>query len=152
MNKFFAVLVFAAISTASAQRLFQTIEPRNDPEPSSSSSGGQDFQAQALVNDFHLDPNGPYEWNFETSNGIKFRQKSDDGINAEGQFSFTHPEGDLADVKYKADENGFQPSNLPIGPAPDPHIFDLLEKLKQSPESNQDILNAEIARYRALAG
>ncbi|XP_066250126.1 pupal cuticle protein 20-like [Euwallacea similis] len=64
---------------------------------------------------------GTYNWLYETGNGINADETGDargDGTKANGQFSYTSPEGQRINLQYTADENGFRPvgSHIPTPP------------------------------------
>merc|ERR1712215_132549 len=72
--------------------------------------------------------NGPVEaefnWLFETENGIAANANGVAGSNGQsnhdGAFSFTHDDGTLTEVRYIANEYGYQPEGLT------PHVAELL--------------------------
>ncbi|XP_030078544.1 larval cuticle protein 2-like [Drosophila hydei] len=59
-----------------------------------------------------------FDASVETSNGIAASNSGDEKGNIHGSFSWTSPEGEVIEVKYVADENGYQPSSasLPVAP------------------------------------
>lgn len=67
-------------------------------------------------------PDGVYNYLFETSNGIyadeQGYRKSEDILAAQGQFQYVAPDGQVIRLTYTADENGFQPEgdHLPTPP------------------------------------
>ncbi|KAF2359287.1 Insect cuticle protein [Trinorchestia longiramus] len=70
---------------------------------------------------------GAYTFDIETDNGIVLSEAgqsddSEESIVKAGSYSFTLPDGNLFELKYVADENGFQPesSYLPV-PVEFPH-------------------------------
>ncbi|XP_001600141.2 cuticle protein CP14.6 [Nasonia vitripennis] len=72
-------------------------------------------------------PDGSYNYNYETGDGTKAEESGslrnvgseNEAIAAQGSYSYTDPEGNVIEVKYIADENGFQPqgAHLPVAPA-----------------------------------
>uniref|UniRef100_A0A1A9X162 Uncharacterized protein n=1 Tax=Glossina brevipalpis TaxID=37001 RepID=A0A1A9X162_9MUSC len=72
------------------------------------------------------DGDGNYRFSYETGNGIKAQEEgtiknrgSDNEIpSVMGTYSYTAPSGEVIEIAYTADENGFQPSgdNLPTPP------------------------------------
>ncbi|XP_030081983.1 larval cuticle protein 2-like [Drosophila hydei] len=54
----------------------------------------------------------------ETSNGIKREDSGDEHGNIHGSYTYTSPDGEVIEVKYVANENGYQPSSasLPVAP------------------------------------
>ncbi|XP_027218964.2 endocuticle structural glycoprotein SgAbd-2-like [Penaeus vannamei] len=98
-----------------------------------------------LVDDrVHPDAAGAYSFNVETGDGIS-RQESGSPIPAKegpvtamsGSYSFTLPDGQRFELRYVADENGFQPDSafLPVAPAfPHPipaHALEQIERARQ---------------------
>ncbi|XP_047483211.1 cuticle protein AMP4-like [Penaeus chinensis] len=69
------------------------------------------------------DENGAHSSDFEAENGIVFqfsgKEAEEGGANMVGYFSYPQEDGSLAEVKFVADENGFQPESslLPVAPA-----------------------------------
>ncbi|XP_052872845.1 cuticle protein CP14.6-like [Anopheles cruzii] len=122
------------------------------------SGGGGDAEATVVVQDQIINEDGSYAYNYETSNGIKARQTSDNGVNANGEYSFTAPDGAQYSVKYVADELGFHPEgdHLPVEPPAPEHVIKLLEDLRASPPSDPEFnlasLEATLARLRANQG
>merc|ERR1712142_27593 len=94
----------------------------------------QDFQQEFEQNPngrftvLRSESNGPVEadfsWLFETENGISANANGVAGSNGQsnhdGAFSFTHDDGTLTEVRYVANEFGYQPEGLT------PHVAELL--------------------------
>ncbi|XP_073980097.1 endocuticle structural glycoprotein ABD-4-like [Rhodnius prolixus] len=93
---------------------------------------------------------GTYKWAYETGNGISaqesgfvknFGQGEPNEIQtAQGQYSYTAPDGQVIQLVYTADENGFVPqgSHIPTPPPIPPAIqkaLDYLATLPSTPES-----------------
>ncbi|XP_076055237.1 cuticle protein AMP2-like [Oratosquilla oratoria] len=74
---------------------------------------------------------------FEAGNGIRFAQKAiagaNGGSNAEGIFSYPDEFGNLIEVRYIANEFGFQPqgAHLPVAPPAPAHVAELLRIAEQ---------------------
>ncbi|CAH1278930.1 unnamed protein product [Diabrotica balteata] len=91
---------------------------------------------------------GTYEYNFETGNGIVQEEKGflknagtkEEAQVAQGLSSYTSPEGIRIELRYIADENGFQPigDHLPTPPPIPEAILRALSVLKQLGNSNED--------------
>ncbi|XP_055628865.1 cuticle protein CP14.6-like [Toxorhynchites rutilus septentrionalis] len=113
----------------------------------------QDAQAQVLAQDTVINPDGSYQYRYETSNGIAAQESGIGGQSAQGSYSFTGQDGVQYSVNYVADGNGFQPqgAHLPVeGPAP-AHVLRTLELIRSNPPRDDpnfslDALNAAIAR------
>ncbi|XP_076055211.1 cuticle protein AM1159-like [Oratosquilla oratoria] len=69
---------------------------------------------------------------FQSGNGIRFAQKATPGAtggsNAEGVYSYPDEFGNLIEVRYVANEFGFQPqgAHLPVAPPAPAYVADLL--------------------------
>ncbi|NJI29906.1 endocuticle structural glycoprotein ABD-4-like [Anopheles albimanus] len=109
-----------------------------------------DAEAEILKQDNNIDPDGQYEYSYETANGIRGQETgtlkrasspdTSDVIVAAGSISYTAPDGTVVDLSYTADdENGFQPSgaHLPTPPPIPPQIQKALEYLASLPPSPQ---------------
>ncbi|TDG39792.1 hypothetical protein AWZ03_013786 [Drosophila navojoa] len=59
-----------------------------------------------------------FDASLETDNKISRAESGDEKGNIHGSFSWISPEGELIEVKYVADENGYQPvsASLPVAP------------------------------------
>ncbi|XP_058066360.1 cuticle protein CP14.6-like [Anopheles bellator] len=118
--------------------------------------GGDDATAETLSEDFVVNPDGSYTYNYETSNGISASQASSDGTSVNGNFAYTSPEGERIEIVYVADENGFQPrgAHLPTEPPAPDHVIKMLEDLLASPPDGTDIQSLEetLNRLRATQG
>ncbi|XP_076055210.1 cuticle protein AM1159-like [Oratosquilla oratoria] len=74
---------------------------------------------------------------FQSGNGIRFAQKATEGAaggsNAEGVYSYPDEFGNLIEVRYVANEFGFQPqgAHLPVAPPAPPHVAELLRIAEQ---------------------
>ncbi|XP_064094023.1 cuticle protein AM1159-like [Macrobrachium nipponense] len=83
----------------------------------------RDNQA-AIVKDERLsEDDGRYNVDVETANGIVLSQSGSPvgesgAIGSAGQYSYTAPDGTVVEMKYVANENGFQPESpfLPVAP------------------------------------
>ncbi|XP_055542170.1 endocuticle structural glycoprotein SgAbd-8-like [Wyeomyia smithii] len=93
-----------------------------------------------------VNPDGTYRWSYETGNGIKAEEQGflknpgtqQEAQVAQGEYSYTAPDGQLIRVQYIADENGFQPigDHLPTPPPIPPAIQRALEYLASQPPSD----------------
>ncbi|XP_031839514.1 cuticular protein 18 [Nomia melanderi] len=88
-------------------------------------------------------PDGSYSYNYETANGIQAQEvgylrypgTTAEAQEAQGAYSYTAPNGELVQVSYVANENGFQPQGSHIPPIP-PQILRALEYIAAHPEEN----------------
>ncbi|XP_050096218.1 cuticle protein CP14.6-like [Anopheles aquasalis] len=128
------------------------------PAKRAAGGGGADADATVVAQDQIINEGGSYAYNFETSNGIKARQASDNGVNANGEFSFLAPDGTQYSIVYVADENGFQPqgAHLPVEPPAPDHVIKQLEDIRANPPNTPEFslaaLDATLARLRATQG
>ncbi|OXU28500.1 hypothetical protein TSAR_011745 [Trichomalopsis sarcophagae] len=90
-------------------------------------------------------PDGSYAFSYETGNGIKAEEHGElkpggeEGIaSVSGSYSYQAEDGTPIEVKYIADENGFQPqgAHLPVGPVIPPGILRALEWIAAHPEED----------------
>ncbi|GJQ69753.1 hypothetical protein Trydic_g22315 [Trypoxylus dichotomus] len=94
---------------------------------------------------------GSYKWSYETANGITAEeqgflknagQPEEEAQVAQGQYQYTDPDGQLIQLSYIADENGFQPQgdHIPTPPPIPAAIQRALEVLATLPASNDEQL------------
>ncbi|XP_011501510.1 PREDICTED: endocuticle structural glycoprotein ABD-4-like [Ceratosolen solmsi marchali] len=91
-------------------------------------------------------PDGSYNWSYETENGSKAEESGSlrevgsgtEAIQARGTFSYTAPDGAVIELEYVADENGFQPqgAHLPVAPVIPEGIQRALDWIATHPEEN----------------
>ena len=81
------------------------------------------------------DPDGSYQFQYETSNGILGKEEGVGGVKAEGERQWVADDGNTYKFTYVADENGFQPSgdHLPQQP---PYVARLIEWLEAHPSDD----------------
>ncbi|XP_045135965.1 cuticle protein AM1159-like [Portunus trituberculatus] len=86
-------------------------------------SVGSSEEAEILQHDFVLEDDGRYNLDVKTSNGILVSQHGspdgpEDSVVKSGVYSYTAPDGTPVEVKFVADENGYQPQSnlLPVAP------------------------------------
>lgn len=73
------------------------------------------------------DGDGNYRFSYETGNGIKAQEEgtvknkgsANEIPSVMGSYTYTNPEGELVEITYTADENGFVPSGAAL-PTPPP--------------------------------
>ncbi|XP_047470067.1 cuticle protein AMP1A-like [Penaeus chinensis] len=119
--------------------------PRPAPQPTYSAPRSAPGPVVPILVDDRVHPDaGAYSFNVETGDGIS-RQESGSPIPAKegpvtamsGSYSFTLPDGQLFELRFVADENGFQPQSpfLPVAPAfPHPipaHALRQIERARQ---------------------
>lgn len=97
-----------------------------------------------------IQPDGSFKWDFESGDGTKQSQsgalkageKPDEPIAAvEGAVSWVDPEGNAHELKYIADENGFQPqgADVPVPPEVPAQIARALEYIAAHPEPEEPV-------------
>ncbi|KAK4304185.1 hypothetical protein Pmani_023819 [Petrolisthes manimaculis] len=92
----------------------------------------RDQEATIIVDERSDSGDGNFQYRFQTSNGIDTQKVGVPGSqgqsNMNGGFSFTLPDGTVAQVNYVADEFGYR-AESPLIPTPHPlpaHVHELL--------------------------
>ncbi|XP_045777828.1 uncharacterized protein LOC123875825 [Maniola jurtina] len=97
-----------------------------------------DRQAVILNYDQSITPEG-YVYNYDTSNGIHGDEEgiATDGVKAKGSYSYVGDDGNLYQVEYTADENGFVPkgAHLPTAPPIPEEILKVIEQAARDKEA-----------------
>ncbi|XP_063836905.1 endocuticle structural glycoprotein ABD-4-like [Ostrinia nubilalis] len=88
---------------------------------------------------------GSYKWAIQTEGGIYHEQRGslqpsssgEPALVVEGQYQYVAPDGQVINLLYRADENGFQPqgAHLPTPPPIPPAIQRALDYLATLPPS-----------------
>ncbi|XP_052846138.1 pupal cuticle protein Edg-78E-like [Drosophila gunungcola] len=96
----------------------------------------QDAGAYITKSGADIAPEGHYSYAYETSNGIAAQESGLGGHQANGGFSWYSPEGELVQIQYVADENGYQPQGalLPTPPPIPAAILKSLEYIRTHPQ------------------
>lgn len=116
------------------------------PQPQYSS---QTTPATILQQDTQVNPDGSYQYSFQTSNGIAAQESGflknagnpeAEAQVAQGAFSYPGPNGEQYQLQYTADENGFVPqaAHLPTPPPIPAEIVRALELLASQPKIDYD--------------
>ncbi|CAK1553599.1 unnamed protein product [Leptosia nina] len=103
-----------------------------------------------LRQDQVINPDGSYRWSYETANGITAEEAGSiknqgipeqETLTAQGQYQYTAPDGQIIQLQYVADENGFQPrgAHLPTPPPIPEEIQRSLDFLATLPPSNPEL-------------
>jgi len=79
-----------------------------------------DRDASILRQSADVNPDGSYQYAYDTSNGISAAESGLGGERAQGSYRWLSPEGQTVEINYVADENGFQPSGSAIPQPPPP--------------------------------
>ncbi|CAD7003076.1 pupal cuticle protein Edg-78E [Ceratitis capitata] len=82
-----------------------------------------------------VNPDGSYNYAYETSNKIRAEEAGVGGTYAAGSYSYTSPEGQPIQLTYIADENGYQPKgdHLPTPPPIPDYILKALAYIEAHP-------------------
>ncbi|XP_076035265.1 cuticle protein AM1199-like [Oratosquilla oratoria] len=89
----------------------------------------------------HPDEHGVYSLDMETGDGIERTEQGGADGSQQGKVSFTFPDGQVFDLTFVADANGYQPQSsfLPVAPAfPHPipqFVLDQIEFARQQDEA-----------------
>ncbi|XP_020801449.1 larval cuticle protein LCP-17-like [Drosophila serrata] len=116
----------------------------------------QDAGAYITKSGADIQPDGHYNYNYETSNGIAAQESGLGGYQANGGYSYYSPEGELVQIQYVADENGFQPQGalLPTPPPIPAAILKSLEYIRTHPQYVEPAQHSGhgFGRLRSLVG
>ncbi|KAK9721342.1 Insect cuticle protein [Popillia japonica] len=134
------LIVFAAIVACVTAQGGQRYRPAPNPSP------GQSIAILRQQSD--LNPDGSYQWSYETENGISAQEQGqlknvpnsqEPAIEAQGGFQYTAPDGTPIQLSYVANENGFQPqgNHLPVAPPIPEAIARALDWIAAHPEPQQ---------------
>jgi len=84
-----------------------------------------------------------FEYNVETSNGIRAVSSGDAIGNVHGEYEYTSPEGVHVRVEYVANENGYQPTSdlLPTPPPVPKAILRAIEYIRAHPPREDNYKN-----------
>lgn len=82
---------------------------------------------------------GTYTNNFQTSNGIGYSESGLGGVVSNGVSSYYDPQGQLHELSWTADANGYRPSgkDLPTPPPIPSYIIRALEYIRTHPPKDQ---------------
>ncbi|TDG53166.1 hypothetical protein AWZ03_000709 [Drosophila navojoa] len=99
------------------------------------------FDAAAEIRELKSDQreDGSYEYRYQTSNGIAQQEQGVGGQYASGSSAYYDPNGELIQLTYTADENGFHPqgAHLPTPPPIPAAILRSLEYIRTHPPKEQ---------------
>ncbi|KAF7286183.1 hypothetical protein GWI33_007143 [Rhynchophorus ferrugineus] len=93
-----------------------------------------------------VSPDGSFKWSYEAGDGTaqeqsgQLKQIEDSaGEAVQGAASWTDPEGGSHQLKYVADENGYQPqsADIPVAPEVPPAILKSLEWIASHPQPKE---------------
>ncbi|XP_075161484.1 pupal cuticle protein Edg-78E-like [Haematobia irritans] len=94
-------------------------------------------EIRSLTNDAS-DPEGNYQYAFETSNGIQI-QALGNPAGVSGSVNYISPEGEHIALSYTADEEGYHPvgDHLPTPPPVPAYVLRALEYIRSHPPQEQ---------------
>jgi len=98
---------------------------------------GLERNANTIRSNFDLSPEGTYQYDYQTDNGIAAEQSgyprpiggNEIAETVQGRFSWTSPEGQVVSIGYVADENGYRPVGDAI-PTPPPVPLAILRSIE----------------------
>jgi hypothetical protein len=90
--------------------------------------------AEVVQNDLEVEADG-FKYAYEIDDGTA-AQAVGTNNNHEGSYKWTSPEGENFEVKYVADENGYQPTGAHI-PVPHPLILKAIEYIRAHPPAER---------------
>ncbi|XP_068206655.1 cuticle protein AMP1A-like [Palaemon carinicauda] len=144
------ILIVALATVAVADQL-----PSYDPPTPAPSYGAPAASNRAAIevvlppvailrDDRTQDEFGSFSVDFEADNGIVFSQSGspngpEDSVVKSGVYAYTAPDGTFVEVKYVADENGYQPQSdlLPVAPEfPHPIPQFVLDQIAKAAEED----------------
>ncbi|XP_045621216.1 cuticle protein AM1199 [Procambarus clarkii] len=137
--KFVILACLAAVSVASPQFGRQPFRP--PPSQFRTPIPSKDSRHIAIISDNRHDQgDGNFAYDFEAENGIKVnavgRPGSAGQSNIEGAYRFQTDEGEVVEVRYVADENGYR-AESPHIPTPHPLPAHAIEQIRFA-EANRD--------------
>jgi len=116
----------------------------HQPRPLAHHSVGihQDQVAPILRSSSSVNPDGGYEYSFETGNGISAQESGVGGHSAEGSARWVAPDGTPIELHYTADGNGFHPDgeHLPTPPPIPEYILRSLAYIEAHPPPKEELL------------
>ncbi|KAK7076469.1 hypothetical protein SK128_017136 [Halocaridina rubra] len=123
------IAALAAVALAAPQYDYQAPAPAPSPSYIAPAASTRDDSYEqpdpvAILRDDRVhEEDGRFNVEFEAENGIVFAQSGspdgpEDSVVKAGMYSYIAPDGTEVEVKYVADENGFQPQSdlLPVAP------------------------------------
>ncbi|XP_059612692.1 pupal cuticle protein Edg-78E-like [Phlebotomus argentipes] len=100
-----------------------------------------DRDARVLDQRSEVNPDGTYQYSYQTSNGIAVQENGVGGHLSQGVAQWYTPEGTPITLQWRADENGYQPSgdHLPTPPPVPSHVLRALEWIRTHPQREEPV-------------
>ncbi|XP_058827195.1 pupal cuticle protein Edg-78E-like [Topomyia yanbarensis] len=95
-------------------------------------------QVEIVEHDQNINPDGSYFYNYQLTDGTHVQEQGVGGQSATGAYKYTSPEGEVIQITYTADENGFNPQGDAI-PQPPPIPDSILRALEYIRTHSQPI-------------
>lgn len=101
-----------------------------------------DRDAQITEQRSEVNYDGTYSNHFQTSNGIAYSETGLGGVVSNGVSQYYDPQGQLHQLSWTADKDGYRPSgnDLPTPPPIPSHILRALEYIRTHPSKEQQQL------------
>lgn len=100
-------------------------------------AGGDPADVEATLYKYanEVNPDGSYNYEYASSNGLDVTETGVGSSYASGSFAYTSPEGQPIKLSYTADENGYQPTgdHLPTPPPIPDYILKGLAYIESHP-------------------
>jgi len=97
-----------------------------------------------------LKEDGSYSYQYETTNGIGAQESGVGGYYASGSAAYYAPDGQLIQLTYTADENGFHPQgdHLPTPPPIPAAILKSIEYIRTHPNQEEQQLQQQPRQFQ----
>ncbi|XP_063857029.1 cuticle protein AMP1A-like [Scylla paramamosain] len=155
--KLLIVAALAVVATADSQNTYSLPQTYSAPAPSVRS---EFVEVVPIVRDDRAhSEDGRYSMDVETANGIAMSESGspsgpEGAVIKAGEYSYTAPDGTFVQMKFVADENGFQPQSdlLPVAPAfPHPIPQFVLDQIAFAEAEDAARARAEASQVRSAS-
>ncbi|KAK8719075.1 hypothetical protein OTU49_014259, partial [Cherax quadricarinatus] len=149
--KFLIIAVWVSVAVAAPEHFLP--ETYGAPASSFRAVSFDSEEVVPILRDERVqDENGRYSFDVETGNGIIFSQSGspdgpDGAVVSSGKYSYPAADGTQVELKFVADENGFQPESdrLPVAPTfPHPIPQFVLDQIAKAAEEDAALAAAEV--------
>ncbi|XP_045135716.1 cuticle protein AMP1A-like [Portunus trituberculatus] len=157
------VIIAALAAAAIAAPQYTIPEPKSTYGSPAASTRDDSYEMVEVVpilrDDRVMEEDGRYSLDVETGNGITLSQSGtpegpDGSVIKAGSYSYTAPDGTLVELKFVADENGFQPESplLPVAPEfPHPIPQFVLDQIAFAAEEDAARARAEASEVQSYS-